>query len=804
MSEIYLYLKMSTIANRDMNCYIENFPLNQHQDNGKENMIPVKSINFAFGIHNHQPVGNFDSVFEESYERAYLPFLECLEKHPFMKVVFHNSGPIWDYYQEEKPEWIEKIRNLVKEGRMEMLSGGYYEPILVNIADRDKIEQIKRMNRKVRRETGTQPRGMWCAERVWEPHLAKPISLADIKYVILDEYHIRSAGFREEDIFSYHITDEQGFPLAIFPTHYFLRYKIPYGTPEEVMEYLEKWASEDGSRLAFFADDGEKFGVWPQSYRICWEEGWLDKFFNLLEENKEWINVVTLSEYMDKYPPKGRAYPPTASYFEMSTWALPAKTGVEFNKITDKIREEGKWDEFRNFLRGGFWRNFLAKYPESNHIQKKALFVSEKVSKLIGRVREEALTELFMGQCNCAYWHGVFGGIYLPHLRHAIQEHLINAGMIADEEKHGEDPFKEILKLDLNRDMQDEIIINTQSFALYFLPHIGGALNELDYKPEAVNYCDTMTRRPESYHENVKKLKDEDIDEDADTRNISDLGRAKEKGLKNLLKYDRYDRHSFLDHFIGEDVDIDSFRNCEYEESGDFIERPYEIFTSTKDDKAILTLSRKGMVKYGDNEISVEIEKTFFVPESGDTIQVQYWIINESDEPLNIRYGCEMDFSILSKDMDTNFIYIEKAITEKDEERIEVHKFPLDSVGEHEDISRISIQDGHRFTKIHIETEREADKLWRFPIETVSMSEEGFEKIYQSTVFMPLWNITLEPGDGWENNMKIIFEPIEEEQDEEEEEGESGEESDTEEMNIDEDEEVLVDEDINSVILSKK
>lgn len=755
--------------------------------------MPGKSINFAYGIHNHQPVGNFDSVFESAYEKAYLPFLECLEKHPHIKVVFHNSGPIFDYYLEEKSEWIEKIRKLVKEGRMEMLSGGYYEPILVNISDRDKIEQIKRMNRKVRRETGAQPRGMWCAERVWEPHLARPICLADIKYVILDEYHLRSAGLSEDEIFGYHITDEQGFPLAIFPTHYFLRHKIPYGTPEEVMEYLKKWASEDGDRLAFFADDGEKFGVWPNSYKTCWEEGWLDKFFSLLKENEDWINIVTLSEYMDKYPPKGRAYPPTASYFEMSAWSLPAKTGVEFNKITDKFREEGRWDELRNFLRGGFWRNFLAKYPESNHIQKKALFVSEKISKLTGKVREEALTELFMGQCNCAYWHGLFGGIYLPHLRHAVQEHLINAEIIADEEKHGGEPFKEILKIDINRDMRNEVIINTLNFGLYFIPLMGGALNELDYKLEAVNYCDTLTRRPESYHENVKKLKDEDVDENSNVEYMADLSRVKDKELKNLLKYDKYERHSFLDHFIGEDVDIDSFRNCEYEESGDFIGKLYEIFTSTKDDKAVLTLSRKGMVKARDDEIPVEIEKTFFVPEAGDTIQVQYWIINDSDDPLNIRYGCELDFSILSKEMDTNFIYTEETVVEKKEERVEVHKFALDSVGGHENISRITIQDGHRFTKIHIETEREADELWRFPIETVSMSEEGFEKIYQSTVLMPIWNIVLEPGDGWENNMQIIFEPIEEV---DEEVGE--EEFDTEEINSEDvdAEEELVEEDV--------
>ena len=39
----------------------------------------------------------------------------------------------------------------------------------------------------------------------------------------------------------------------------------------------------------------------------------------------------------------------------------------------------------------------------------------------------EARRELYRAQCNCPWWHGTFGGLYLPHLRHAVYRHLINA-----------------------------------------------------------------------------------------------------------------------------------------------------------------------------------------------------------------------------------------------------------------------------------------------------------------------------------------------------------------------------------------
>jgi alpha-amylase len=724
-----------------------------------------KTINFAFCIHNHQPVGNFEKVLDDAYNNAYHPWLDCLRRNPHMKLGLHNSGPLWDYFLDCKPEYIKKLRDLAKSGQVEILSGGYYEPILINISDRDKIAQIKKMNKVIQRETSQKPKGMWCAERVWEPHLAKPLFNSDMYYTVLDEYHFRAAGMEEKDTFGYYVTEEQGFHLCVFPINFYLRQSIPYHQPEEIIEYLKKNATEEGDRIAVFADDGEKFGVWPNSYKITWEEKWLDRFFNLVEKNSDVIKSVNFSEFMEKYPPAGRTYLPTASYFEMSTWAMPTSTGKKFGDIVEKYQKENIWDEYRYFVRGGFWRNFLVKYPESNRIQKKALFISEKIQKMVTGAKEEALNELYMGQCNCAYWHGVFGGIYLPHLRHAVQEHLISAEDLADDEFHKGEPFKESMKIDINKDLRDEVIINTLKFNTQFIPHEGGAMYELDYKPKAINYCDTLTRREEIYHRNVTKLKDEKAGKLSDDAYIGDMGAAKEKGLKDLLKYDRYERRSFLDHFLGDNVTLGSFRDCAYDEKGAFLKKPYDIFISAKDDKAILTLTAEGKVSTGRDECPVQIEKTFFVPEGGSAIQIQYWIINNGSDPVRLRYGCEMDFSCLSKDPATNFLYIERVIKEKvkdkETERIETETFPLDSDGELTGIPGLTIQDGHREMKLHFSSEDVPEAIWHFPIETVSMSEEGFEKVYQSTVIMPIWTLELEPGDAWENNMELVFEEME-------------------------------------------
>ena len=40
-------------------------------------------------------------------------------------------------------------------------------------------------------------------------------------------------------------------------------------------------------------------------------------------------------------------------------------------------------------------------------------------------------------------------------------------------------------------------------------------------------------------------------------------------------------------------------------------------------------------------------------------------------------------------------------------------------------------------------------RLVTYPVQTVSLSERGFELTYQSTVVMPMWDLVLEPGRSW-------------------------------------------------------
>ncbi len=114
-------------------------------------------------LHAHQPVGNFGSVFEKAYDFCYRPFVEMLEKHPKVHVGLHYSGPLLTWLEKNRPEYFELIRKLVQRGQVEMVGGGFYEPILISIPPEDQREQISRLGSYLEQHFGQRPSGAWLA-----------------------------------------------------------------------------------------------------------------------------------------------------------------------------------------------------------------------------------------------------------------------------------------------------------------------------------------------------------------------------------------------------------------------------------------------------------------------------------------------------------------------------------------------------------------------------------------------------------------------------------------------------------------
>jgi len=710
----------------------------------------LKKINFAIGIHNHQPVGNFDFVFEEAYQRAYLPFLEVHEKHPSVKLAQHYSGILLEWIAEHHPEFIKRLKKFVRGGAVEMMTGGYYEPILITIPDEDKVGQINKLTQYVRDVTGYAPRGMWVAERVWEPYLPEPLAKAGVEYTALDDAHFKYAGLREQDLGGYYITESNGAVLKIFPISEKLRYTMPFRPPEESIEILRSLATEAGDRLIVFADDGEKFGVWPGTFEQCYENGWLDQFFSLLEENSDWINIMTFSEALENLNPAGRVYLPAASYREMMEWALPAHAIHEYEEFEQWLQDRGMPEENKVFIRGGFWRNFLAKYAESNNMHKRMLRGSFRLSKLMASSKAKKLQmardHIYAGQCNCPYWHGVFGGLYLPHIRSAIYNNLIRADVEMDEieqsaaaKKSGWTKYEFV---DFDCDGHNELVVETDVINLFFAPGAGAHLFEFDFKPKAFNIIDTMTRREEGYHRKLLELaqKRRENEYDDGVASIHDILSVKEEGLEKYLNYDWYRRTSLVDHFLHPQTELEYFAKAQYGEQGDFVDHPYSVHVSKQEKDLIARFARNGHVWVGDEFVPVYLSKSVTIRPKSSEISVRYLLKNNHTKAIQLWFGTEFAFSLLAGNAPDRYYIVENV--DLDDNR-------LASTGATNDVKSIKLRDEWLGLEIEVVSAQKAD-IWRFPIETISMSEAGFERVYQCSIVMPNWKINLEPGQKWQ------------------------------------------------------
>ncbi len=694
----------------------------------------MKRINFLFAVHLHQPVGNFEGVFEYATKSAYLPFLKAMKDAPEFPFAFHASGPLWEYWEKHFPQIFDLVTEMVSRGQLELLGGGFYEPILAVIPRRDALAQLKMMSDFLDDKFGKRPRGIWLTERIWEPHLPELLAAAGVEFTLTDDYHFKSVGVTAEKLLGHYITEDNGHRTIIFPISQDLRYLIPFREANETVDFLIHNADRTGERALVFGDDGEKFGLWPGTRKWVWDEGWMSRFIGGILKNRDIIRLYRFDDWLDTHPPIGQVYLPTGSYFEMSEWTLPAGLAAEFHKKGRELKAANKMDEWLPFFKGGFWRGFFTKYPESAWMHKRMLHVSNELldsSELLDSELPtgEAARALYRAQCNCAYWHGVFGGLYLPHLRRGIYDNVLRAESLMND-RAGKLPIAR--RVDMDIDGCDEVILRDGDLQLFIKPSDGGKIAEIDLLKWERNITDTLSRRPEGYHRLVTEA-----DEKAhggDTASIHEIVHSKENGLSRLLHYDWFNRRFLTDFIFGENLTPEEFHSGEFPEVGDFANRPYEIIDGPRihDGNPQVTLCRDGGIYHGDNRTRLIIEKKISLLAGGGGFKVKYVLKNPGDSPLELHFGAETNFSLMSRDHpEVHFHFNDVSL--KNIRPGETREFEgIRGYELHENA------DGFRIT-----CSCDKCRLWMFPVETVSNSESGFERVYQETSLLHHWRVVI-------------------------------------------------------------
>jgi len=293
--------------------------------------------------------------------------------------------------------------------------------------------------------------------------------------------------------------------------------------------------------------------------------------------------MVHPSEYLREHGVKGYIYLDTGSYDKMLEWS------------------------------GGFFRNFLVKYAESNNMHKKALWVKRKIDKARDKLGEIPL-DYYMAFCNDAYWHGLFGGVYLAHLRQALYEHMIRAERTAEEAINYYSTngigFKRILA-DFDYDGVEELLLESPSLNLYIDLADGGTLFEFDYKKPGLehNIQDTMTRYREPYLEGYN------------------------------VNPDWYRRVSWRIHIWGPETSIhDWMFNTPFRDMSDLALKRYSV-AFTEEPRKLYLRTTGGVYYHGSKASNLFVEKELNVDVNG--YRVKYTVKNLGGAVLKGKIGIE-------------------------------------------------------------------------------------------------------------------------------------------------------------------
>ena len=713
----------------------------------------MSQLRLALVIHNHQPIGNFDDIFEQAYQDSYKPFLDLLAEFPSLAITLHNSGSLLEWLVEHRPEYLDQIRELADRGQIEIIGGPFYEPILASIPQRDRIGQIQQYSKYLENLFGQPVRGMWVPERVWEQSFARDIVDAGIEYTVLDDSHFRSAGHTPDELTSHFLTEDEGRLLQIFPVSEPLRYAIPFDDVHKSIEILHEQFERNPSSVAVFGDDGEKFGTWPGTKEAVFKEGWLRNFFQLLEDSGEWLKVATMAECVENLMPAGRTYLPDSSYREMTEWVLPAdRQKVLLSLRKNKETNDPDWPELSNFVRGGCWRNFRNKYPEANEMYARMLGISERLEKLTNASidREyadqlsEARTALYRGQCNCSYWHGAFGGLYLPHLRHAVYTHFIAADTILEKVERSmksstngvvgasPDRWVEVESKDFNLDARPEVRVAGDRLAAYFSPAVGGHLYELDIRAIRHNLLATLNRRPEIYHEAIRQAAKPDSNgDDLNAANIQGEIKCKQENLDQKIAYDNWPRKALVDHFLQPGLSLEDFQAGKGHVS-DFHSGVYQSLLKRSRERVEACFARRAPLA----SYSVQITKSVSLETAkGASLQIRYDL---EDLPVGmpIHFAVEFNLAGLPGGADDRYYY----------DHTGQRQGRLDETLNQPHCERIGLVDEWLGVDVSLEFPMPCS-CWAFPIETVSQSEGGFETVQQACCVVPHWEFVV-PEDG--------------------------------------------------------
>ncbi|MGD9896080.1 MAG: alpha-amylase/4-alpha-glucanotransferase domain-containing protein [Candidatus Methylacidiphilaceae bacterium] len=662
-------------------------------------MVRLSAVQLVWVVHFHQPIGNFPETHRRFLERVCRPFLDALERHPRVRMGLHFSGGFFLYLEREEPGLLEQIGRFVSRDQVELLGGGFYEPILSMIPRADALTQLRKTVVWLQEHFGVAPHGTWLPESVWEPYFPDLLAEAGYDYVLLEDNLLERAGPERADLCHPFLTSYLSTPVSILPVCTRLSRELPFRPLRDIHASLVQLWHRPEPQMLILAQSAEAYGFWPSTFHRFYEEAALEEWLAYLESQSQRLVLQTPSEAA-----RGRwplVFLSSGARTELEGHALPAPASRSYHAVREDLSHRFDADRFFRFLHGGAWQEFFAKYPEANWMHGKMLALSRRLRSLPNGENQPCRERLFAAQEHTPYWHALSGGLFANYLRDAAYRLLLQAEEELD--RISSPPPSATETADLDGDREPEVILRARLCRAVVDPDYGGSLVELDFLPSHYNVANTLRRHPKVYPD-VPPME---------------------------LIEDWHRRHLFQEHFVPGETLLSQFEKESYTERGDFVNLPYRIVSLEEEGPSRrLLLEREGGIYLGDERRALRCQKLFELEEP-DTLRLRYTMINESEVPLEILFLCEANYTFLSPEGAHRFVSVDG------------ERFPCGLLFEKTGIQSWELVDETRSLRWTWTLPDGPATLWHHPIYTIGYANGEFEQNYQGSALGIVWPLSL-------------------------------------------------------------
>ena len=675
----------------------------------------TSSPQIVLGTINSLPLGTAEQEIERVYQERLRPFIKVLYRFPRLKTVLYYSGSLLAWIEKHHSEFIDVLAEMVKRRQIELLGGGYYEPIFSLISKTDSIGQTEFLTTFLRKTFGSRPRGCWIPEMIWEPDYPSMFRSAGLEYTFLSEQQFMEAGYELADLFFPTLTEDQGKTLLVFPILDRLSCKFLHVSPEEIERqilsaYPEHLKRESDPVMTLLWDGTDQ----APDLGAAGLEDWMEDLFTRLANHQAQGRLTTRQAHRISRlgTPRSRGYFPPTSYATLLD-RMHISEEVKQRYLEMPMPGVGRTGLYYS----GMFRQSLVRYPEAAQLYGKMQFINSLVNQVRGdRYRKQAAKEeLWKGQTHTPLWHGPRGGVYQSRFRKSSYSALISAELLTREQGIF---APSIISTDLDLDGQEEFLYQGNDLNAYVHAR-GGSLFELDYLVNPWNYQDSFSRYPEPYH-----------------------GITMDDPV-----YDGWSRRSFIDHFFSPDQVFSE--EAGFSERGTHWAQPYMLQDKTTEVAKVfhLDLLTEGLVENDEGiQCAVELRKVYSF-EKGK-VSVRYCIRNTGTIRLETLFAPECNFSFPSTKVPDLRTYRVNGSPIKDE----IGHLKMDLDGVH----GLLFEDFWNRVSLKLEHDQ-AVRLWLFPVYTTHNWKNVCHQVYQSTCVQFRIPLGLDPGQEWNGSFQVRF-----------------------------------------------